>query len=765
MQAFIDKKGVSLVEGNDEITYEPLVIELRKSFFQQISEARRHSGTTNEAAYSRDEIAQITSAFDLAIKVHSGQKRRTGEPYISHPSAVASIMIELGLDTTTVVAALLHDAVEDTELSLETVGNLFGHDVEAIVDGVTKLDRIHFDSRAAQQAATMRKMLVAMAKDWRVLLIKLGDRLHNLRTISVMQEWKQRRIAQETLDIYAPLAHRLGMSELKWQLEDLSFTVLHPRRYDEIAQMVEKRAPERQEYLDRIIPIVLEQLNSLGVEAEVTGRPKHLWSIYEKMVIRGKGFDEINDLVGIRIITQNERECWAAIGVIHSLWNPVVGRFKDYINAPKFNLYQSLHTTVIGPEGKPIEVQIRTWDMHWRAEYGIAAHWGYKENSIRDNRGSIDVNKEELAWLKRIVDLERDTPDPVEFLESLKLDLDQGEVYIFTPKGEVITLPDGATPIDFAYAIHTEIGHRCVGAKINGRLASLDSKLASGDAVEIFTTKGAGTGPSRDWLSIAVSSRAKSKIRQWFTRERREDAIEMGKEEVAKAARRISLPMHKISGTETLDQVLEDLHMADLDSVFVAIGEGHLSARAFVERIAKELKGGDHEELLPATALGSTPHSTKAVTGIYVEGLDDVMVRLSRCCLPVPGDEVIGFVTRGRGVSVHRADCSNATSLAGNQQERMIEVEWDANLSGVFGASVEIRALDRAGLLADVTRTMSEQHVNIISASTQTGADRIARLRFEFELADRSHLDSVVRALRRIDSVYDAYRVLPGKSR
>ncbi len=604
-------------------------------------------------------------------------------------------------------------------------------------------------------------MIVAIARDWRVLVIKLSDRLHNLRTISVMPEWKRRRTAQETLDIYAPLAHRLGMSELKWQLEDLSFAVLHPLRYEEIEKMVEKRAPEREQYLAQIIPLVGSRLKEIGIEAEVFGRPKHLFSIYEKMVVRGKGFDEINDLVGVRIITKVERDCWAALGVIHSLWNPIPGRFKDYINSPKFNLYQSLHTTVVGPGGKSIEIQIRTVDMHKRAEFGIAAHWGYKEDKESETRFSKPV-KDEIAWLERIVDLEQNTPDPVEFLESLKLDLDLDEVYVFTPKGKVVTLPQNSTPIDFAYAIHTEIGHRCVGATVDGRLVPLETKLVSGQTVEIVSSKTSGSGPSRDWLSIVASSRAKSKIRQWFSKERREDAIELGKEELAKAARRTSLPVQKLLNSEAFQTVLSQLNQPDLESLYVAIGEDHVSAKAVVDRLGRELEAGEHEEKLPTTILTTKPPLKRAGVGVYVEGLDDMMIRLSRCCMPVPGDEIIGYVTRGRGVSVHRTNCANAIALAGSELERLIEVEWDSSGSGIFAASVEVRALDRSGLLADVTKVMAEHHVNIIAASTQTGADRVASLRFEFELADRSHLDSLVRALKKIDSVYNAFRVVPG---
>ncbi len=703
--------------------------------------------------HPKADAARVQRAYRLAEKAHAGQLRKSGEPYIVHPLAVALIVADLGLDDMTIAAALLHDAVEDTGVGLGEIATDFGQGVADIVDGVTKLDRLHFDSKEAQQAATMRKMLVAMAKDWRVLIIKLADRLHNMRTIAAMPEWKQRRTAQETLDIYAPLAHRLGIQEIRWQLEDLAFATLHARRYAEIDQMVATRAPERDIYLAQVLESVRERLGELNITGEVTGRPKHLWSIYEKMVIKGKEFDDIHDLVGIRVTVETEKDCWAALGSIHAIWSPVHGRFKDYINTPKFNLYQSLHTTVVGPQGKALEVQIRTRDMHHRAEYGIAAHWGYKENA----------STAEIAWLQRIVDWQQDTPDPAEFLESLKLDLEQDEVYVFTPKGKVLTLAAGATPVDFAYAIHTEVGHRCIGAKVNGRLVPLDSKLRSGDTIEIFTSKVPSAGPSRDWLKIAVTPRARNKIRQWFSRERREDAIESGREEVGKALRKEGLPVQKLAASASLATLAESMHYGDLDSLYAAIGDGHVSARSVAQRLAREFRGGEADEQLPTTAQQPRRLGSRQAVGVYVEGLDDMMIRLSRCCTPVPGDEIIGFVTQGRGVSVHRTDCANAASLSVSRGERVIEVEWDADRLGVFVVGIEVVALDRSRLLADVTRILAEQHVNILNSSSQTGADRVSRMRFEFELADPAHLDSLLGALKRLDGVYEAYRVLPGK--
>ena len=702
----------------------------------------------------------IVQAFDVAAKAHEGQMRLSGEPYIRHPLAVATIVARLGLDDVTIAASLLHDAVEDTDVALAAIEADFGPEVTRIVDGVTKLDRVHYDTREEQQAASVRKMIVAIARDLRVLIIKLADRLHNLRTLAVLPAFKQDYIARETLDVYAPLAHRLGMQDIRQQLEDLAFAALEPRRYAEIDQMVQLRAPERDIYLEQVLGDVESRLGELGIKAEVTGRPKHLWSIYEKMVVKGRSFEDIFDLVGIRVLVDSVRDCYAALGSIHATWRPVQGRFKDYIAMPKFNLYQSLHTTVVGPAGKALEVQIRTRAMHDRAEHGVAAHWEYKDASP----------SEEMAWLSRIVDWQQETSDPAEFMSNLKIELDTDEVYVFTPKGKVIELPVGATPVDFAYSIHTDVGHACVGAKVNGRLVALDSRLLSGDVVEVFTTRTGGAGPSRDWLKFVASRRAANKIKQWYSRERRADAIENGRDDLIQALRREGLPAQRLLKDKLLDTIAEQLNYSSTDLLFLAIGEGHQSAASVAGRFARALQGDDADgeadrDRLPTTARRRGGHlRSDSDVGVHVEGLDDILIRLSQCCAPVPPDEIIGFVTRGRGVSVHRADCVNAIELAEGQTDRLIEVEWDTDFAGKFSTTISVQGLDRPGLLRDVTDVLAEHRLSIISAKAETGDDFIARMDFEFELADLSQLDSVLSSVLALEAVFEAYRVLPGRN-
>ncbi len=728
---------------------------------------RRHQNVTADeltpllSAYRRRHpkapVAMINRAYETAKEAHRHQSRGSGESYINHPLAVARIVAEIGLDEVSLAAALLHDAVEDTEITIADVEAAFGAEVAAIVDGVTKLERLQFDSKEEQQAATMRKMLVAMARDLRVLIIKLADRLHNMRTIAAMPSEKQRRIAQETLDIYAPLAHRLGMQELKQQLEDLSFASLYPKRFAELDHLVSTRTPEREVYLAKAIAEVGGRLSELNVQAEVTGRGKHLWSIYEKMMQKGREFDDIFDLVAIRVIVDSVKDCYAALGCIHGSYKPVVGRFKDYIAMPKFNLYQSLHTTVIGPGGKVVEVQIRSQEMHQRAEWGVAAHWSYKG----------DGSAQDIDWLNRIIDWQADISDPAAFMENLKTDLEQDEVFVFTPKGRVIPLPVGSTSVDFAYAVHTDVGHACIGAKVNGRLVPLGTTLHSGDTCEVFTSKVETAGPSRDWLQFVASPRARNKIRQWFSRERRVDMIEAGREELTKEFRREGLPLQRIWDSKVLGEEIAASNYADLDSVLAAIGEHHVSARSIAQKVARGFsQGADGEQFsVVSPTRPDRPNRPRSSVGVHVEGLDDILVRLSRCCTPVPGDDIVGFVTRGRGVSVHRTDCANAESLMSDQVARLIDVDWDGDRTkAIFRAGVEVVALDRSRLLRDVANALSEQHVNIVSCSTHTGGDRVAKMRFEFELADPSHLESVLRTIKHIDAVYDAYRLVPGKS-
>ena len=699
------------------------------------------------------DTSMIRRAYATASSAHGDQRRKSGEAYILHPLAVAMVVAELGLDDVTISAALLHDAVEDTGLTLEDIVESFGEEVAELVDGVTKLDRVRFDTKEAQQAATMRKMLVAMARDLRVLLIKLSDRLHNIRTVAALSREKQSRIAKETLDIYAPLANRLGMQEMRQQLEDLSFAALYPTRYAEVDQLVAQRTPEQDEYMDDVLAKVCGQLDKGSIKAEVTGRQKHLWSIYEKMVVKGREFNDIFDLVGIRIVVDSTHDCYAALGAIHGIWKPVQGRFKDYIAMPKFNLYQSLHTTVVGPNGSTLEVQIRTEEQHQRAEFGVAAHWRYK---------SKDTSNLDMPWLDEIVDWQQETSDADEFMESLRVDLDHDEVFVFTPQGDVVTLPAGANPIDFAYSIHTDVGHSTIGARVNQRLVPLDRELESGDTVEIFTSKLESAGPSRDWLAMVTTQRARNNVRQWFVRELREDAIDAGRDAVVKMLRREGLPIQDLIASDALKSVGLSLGHNDLDSLFGAIGTKSISPKSVVQRVSREIRGPGRAEQLSAPATQNRTNRRRSKAGVNVEGLDDVMVRVARCCNPVPGDDIMGFVTRGRGVSVHRTDCANAVSLSAVQGGRLVEVEWDEAFTGSYVVGLEIKAFDRARLLEDVSRVLSDHHVNIRGANINTGNDQVCVMTFEFELVDPSHLDSLISTIKAVPSVYEAYRAVPG---
>jgi GTP pyrophosphokinase len=695
--------------------------------------------------------AEVRRAFDIAVKAHDGQLRKSGEEYITHPVAVSLILAQLGLNETTIIASLLHDTVEDTPYSLEQLRTDFGDEISSLVDGVTKLDKLTYGPTA--EAETVRKMVIAMSRDIRVLVIKLADRLHNARTWGFVSSESAARKARETLDIYAPLAHRLGMNALKWELEDLSFAVLEPKMFEEISRLVAERSPSRDALTAEVIATVESDLSADSINATVTGRKKHFFSVYQKMVVRGREFNDIYDLVGIRVLVNDVKDCYAVLGSIHARWSPVPGRFKDYIAMPKFNLYQSLHTTVIGPTGKAIEIQIRTNEMHSRAEFGIAAHWKYKQG------GDPEGNSPEMMWLRQLHEWQKETEDPSEFLEALRFDLGSPEVFVFTPKGSVVALPGGSTPVDFAFSVHTDVGLRCAGAKVNGRLVPLESKLNNGDVIEIVTNKGEHAGPSRDWLNFVKSPRARSKIKAWFSKERREEAIDAGRESIARQMRKAGLPLQKIFAGHALLELAHDMHYADIDALYSAVGDGHVSASSIIEKLVASIGAEDSH---PQPTIENIPTGVQATrrtsSAIEVEGVDDVLAKLARCCTPVPGDAIMGFITKGSGISVHREDCINAGDLREHQSERVVGVKWLAGAASIFLVNIQVEALDRARLLADVTRTLSEQHVNILSAAVSTSKDRVAISRFTFEMADAKHLDSVLAAVRNIEGVYDVYR-------
>lgn len=711
--------------------------------------------------YPKADLAVLQKAYEVAEMRHADQLRRSGDPYITHPLAVANILAELGMDTTTLIAALLHDTVEDTGYTLEALTAEFGTEVGHLVDGVTKLDKVALGTAA--EGETIRKMIIAMARDPRVLVIKVADRLHNMRTMRFLPPEKQARKARETLEVIAPLAHRLGMATVKWELEDLSFAILHPKKYEEIVRLVADRAPSRDTYLAKVRAEITATLNASKINAVVEGRPKHYWSIYQKMIVKGRDFDDIHDLVGVRILCDEIRDCYAAVGVVHSLWQPIGGRFKDYIAQPRYGVYQSLHTTVVGPEGKPLEVQIRTMDMHKTAEYGIAAHWRYKEAKGRNGSAlSASAEIDDMAWMRQLLDWQREAADPGEFLESLRYDLAVQEIFVFTPKGDVVTLPTGSTPVDFAYAVHTEVGHRCIGARVNGRLVALERKLENGERVEIFTSKAPNAGPSRDWQGFVVSPRAKAKIRQWFAKERREEALEAGKDAIAREVRRGGLPLQRLMNAESVATLANELRYADVSALYTAVGEGHVSARHVVQRLVAQMGGDDEaedeiaERSTPAT-MPMRPRTSDDV-GVAVPGAPGVLTKLAKCCTPVPGDNIMGFVTRGGGVSVHRTDCTNASSLQ-DQSERIIDVKWAPSPSSVFLVAIQVEALDRHRLLSDVTRVLADERVNILSASVTTSNDRVAISRFTFEMGDPKHLGHVLNVVRNVEGVYDVYRV------
>ena len=726
-----------------------------------------------------EDLSILERAYRRAVIQHSSQRRKSGEPYIIHPLAVAQILADLGMGPLVVAAGLLHDTVEDTDYTLDECRAEFGDTVTGLVDGVTKLSKMEYGDSA--QAETIRKMVVAMSRDVRVLVVKLSDRVHNARTWRYVKSSSAQKKARETLDVYAPLANRLGMNAIKTELEELSFKVLYPKIYNEIVVLVARRAGQRDVYLAQILAEINEDLDAQHIKAYVTGRPKDYFSIYQKMIVRGHDFANIYDLVGVRIIVDTIRDCYAALGAVHARWSPVPGRFKDYIAMPKLNMYQSLHTTVVGPGGKPVEIQIRTWDMHRRAEFGIAAHWKYKENgqagralSAPDKsdlkRGSDDNQElsetDNLKWIQQLADWTSETPDSNEFLGSLKEDLGAAEVYVFTPKGKIVSLPASATPVDFAYAVHTEVGHRTMGARVNGRLVPLDTKLENGDTVEVLTSKSDNAGPSRDWLSFVKSPKARNKIRQWFSKERRTEAIEEGRDELTRAMRKRNLPIGTLLTTQALVGVADELNFPNPDAVFAAIGDGQISTQNVIAHLVKDA-GSDEvdeeveQEALPLRAVENAKKKTGSL-GVSVKGVDDVWVKLARCCMPVPGDRIVGFITRNQGVSVHRADCQNMIDLQRRQPERVVDVAWTST-KGLFMVKIQVEALDRQHLLSDVTRVLADHGVNILSGSQATGSDRVAISQFSFEMADPQHLNRLLAAVRKIDGVFDVYRVTGAK--
>ena len=750
---------------------------MAKAEFKQPDDAFAELVGLAQAYMDGDEVALLRKAYGFAARAHEGQLRKSGEPFIVHPIEVGIILADLRMDAETVCAALLHDTVEDTDVTGEVVQQEFGEDVRQLVEGVTKITRIEVGSLTDEQAATIRKMLVAMSKDIRVIVIKLADRLHNMRTLSSLKEDRRIYKSRETLEIYAPIAHRLGINSIKWELEDLSFFYLEPNKYKQVSRMVSDTRAEREAYLSNVVDVIESEMHKVGVDARVMGRPKHLHSIYQKMTKKGKGFSEIYDLIAVRIIVKSVKDCYSALGAVHTLWHPMPGRFKDYIAMPKFNMYQSLHTTVMGPAGKPLEVQIRTEEMHRASEYGVAAHWRYKESGGRVDSGELD---KQLAWLREMIDWQDGTEDSREFLKSLKMDLDNAEIYVFTPNGDAKTLRAGATPVDFAYAIHTEVGNHCVGAKVNGAIVPLTYELKIGDRVEVLTSKNAS--PSRDWLSIVKTPSARNKIRSYFSKQTRSTDLADGHDILMREMRKHGVGLSSARSARALKIVAEAMGFNDADDMFVQLARGKESAQHIANRMLKILVDRATEESekprvgAGAGSTGIMPpmitsvkrpkkHEAHSSNGVVVKGLDDILVRLSRCCNPVPGDDIIGFVTRGRGVSVHRADCPNAADLK-KDPNRIIDVQWEGDLSAasLYKVEIHIEALDRINLLLDVTRIFSECGANVLSCSSNTHRDGVVEMRFLFEVNEIKKIDYVINNLLALDGVFDARRMLPGES-
>ncbi len=707
---------------------------------------------------NQEEIKLIEPAYSYADKLHEGQLRKSGDPYITHPVAVAQILVDLHMDAVIVVAALLHDVVEDTNTSVQQIKDQFGEEVASLVDGVTKLRRIQYKSKEEQQAENHRKMLLAMAKDVRVILIKLADRLHNMRTLKYRNEEDQRRIANETLEIFAPIAHRLGISTVKWELEDMSLRYINPQQYYRIVHLMKKKRAERESYIEEIVKELKERSAELDIQCDISGRPKHIYSIYRKMFLQKKEFNEIYDLLAIRILVENVRDCYAVLGIVHTLWKPMPGRFKDYIAMPKVNMYQSLHTTVIGPEGEPLEVQIRTYEMHSTAEYGIAAHWAYKQGTkVTENDQSTD---QKLRWFRELLEYQQESSDAQEFMESLKMDIFSDLVFVFTPKGDVIELPAGAVPLDFAYRIHTEIGNRCVGAKVNSKIVPLDHPLQTGDIVEVLTSKHS-YGPSKDWIKIAKSSHARNKIRAWFKKEKREETIIKGREAVDLEIKKQNIPPKELLKDEYIKEVSARFNFQEAEDMYSAVGYGGITAAQIVTRLMDFYRKDHPEEVsneMSRVELKPIPQRRGTLdNGVRVKGIDNLLVRFSRCCNPVPGDEIVGYITRGRGVSIHRADCNN---IGSEDQERLIEVEWEVSSEHLYNVELEVTGLDRRGLLNEVLQAVNETKTNLSQVAGRTDRNKMASIHMTISIKNIDHLQRVVDRIKQVRDIYAVRRIL-----
>ncbi len=699
------------------------------------------------------DISLIERAYEFALKAHKGQYRLSGEEYIEHPLQVALILAELELDVVTIAAGILHDVVEDTEVTLEEIRKEFGDEIALLVDGVTKLSRIEFNSKEEQQVENLRKMFLAMAKDIRVILIKLADRLHNMRTLAHQPKEKQKEIAEETLEIFAPLAHRLGIFRIKWELEDLSLRFLNPNRYYALVKKISMRRQEREEYISKVIEILKEELEKVNIKADISGRPKHFYSIYNKMVRKGKSLNEIYDLIAVRVIVNSVKDCYGVLGIIHALWKPIPGRFKDYIAMPKPNMYQSLHTTVIGPQGEPIEVQIRTWEMHRTAEYGIAAHWKYK-NQVE---GDEDFEKK-LSWLRQLLEWQRDMKDAREFMESLKIDFFSDRVYVFTPKGDVVELPAGSVPIDFAYKVHTQVGHTCVGAKVNGKIVPLDYKLKTGDIVEIITSK--GSGPSRDWLNIVQTSQAKNRIRNWFKKIDKEDRAAKGKELLEKEVLKSGLKLGDIINNDRLLEMGRKFNLSKIEDVYAAIGDGTITPQQVISRIKEKYLGDDAKQIVPE--IKPTGRTDKSSKGIRVKGVGDIMVRLAKCCNPLPGDDIVGYITRGRGITIHRSDCPNVLYYRSEEEQRIVdEVSWDTNNDATYRVAIEIEAIDRPRLAADIMNVVADSKIIINAINARAVSNKLALIHLKVEVKSIEQMERLMEKLRKVQDVLEVRRVVP----